>query len=886
MSLLAWSEERPDWLRDALRRLAVNGEVGDGDREAILIRVRHAHGITVDGDITCMPLTADHLPPDGEAIAPTLLYGIGPVCNVDRLAQDQQLRFGVNGITLVFGDNATGKSGYARIAKKLCRARVVDELRGDVFAAQISPAATARVRFRLPGMEDPQDLEWTDGDPAPELLSRIMVLDEASARIYVDGRNEITYLPREIEVAAQFGSVCTSLSAQLEQEVDAIERRCRAPVGAGYSNATDAGTLISRLTLEMPLHNLPNEAALRIAAQWNQGNEDELATITAALANNPAAQAATRRRIIAALNPLADDLDATADALSDEAIRAIRLRIVEAVAADAAAARAAGAQFAEEALPGTGQETWKRLYGFARQFAAEAGIRAEDAPFETGDPCPVCQRALTEADAARLQRFDDFVRGVAAQTSDLARAALQETATLLDGLQIPTALALPRSTAEFAALGNEQLRISEAVTAYVNALRARCETAITGIEARHLPPCEPLPLSPFQQIRQQVALLAREATALERLPADDQERLARATELRDAQRLAQNLDIILQRADDLRLRRQIVNCRSALDTRQISQFATRRRRELVTPDLRVRIEEEIANFDLSHIPLRFEEETDHGRNLFDVALDTHQNARKSRVLSEGEQRALGIACFLADMSRVPGRHGIIVDDPVSSLDQKRLQKVARRLVDEAASGRQIVIFTHHLVFYQEVLSAAAAANPQVPVVVNVLGKSGDRFGIITENDAPWIAKKVMRRIEALRQRLNTIPANINRDTDDYRRLAKDFYTDLRESWERLVEEILLGSVVERFSSAVKTQSLKEVIVEDADYQTIYAAMKRVSEFSGHDMAAGRQLPPPDPNDMRRDVEAIDAFRLLVQGRKNALRQRRGALEQPPIAQLA
>lgn len=244
MSLLAWSEDRPDWLRDALRRIALSDEVGDADREAILVRLRHAHGITVEGDFTCTPLAADHLPPDGEAIAPTLLCGIGPVCNVDRLAPDQQLRFGVDGITLVFGDNGTGKSGYARLAKKMCRARVVDELRGDVFSAQISPAATALVRFWLPGKEEPDDVDWTDRQPAPDPLSRIMVLDEASARIYVDGRNEITYLPREIEVAAQYGRVCISLSAQLEHEANTIDRRCRAPVGVGYNIATEAGRLV------------------------------------------------------------------------------------------------------------------------------------------------------------------------------------------------------------------------------------------------------------------------------------------------------------------------------------------------------------------------------------------------------------------------------------------------------------------------------------------------------------------------------------------------------------------------------------------------------------------------------------------------------------------
>jgi hypothetical protein len=130
-----------------------------------------------------------------------------------------------------------------------------------------------------------------------------------------------------------------------------------------------------------------------------------------------------------------------------------------------------------------------------------------------------------------------------------------------------------------------------------------------------------------------------------------------------------------------------------------------------------------------------------------------------------------------------------------------------------------------------------------------------------------------------------MPANMDRSTDEYRRLAKDFYTDLRETWERLVEEILLNGVVERFCSAVKTQSLREVLVEDGDYQVIFAAMTHVSECSGHDMAAGRQLPVPDQKEMLRDLEELDRFRTQVQGRRKALRERREPLQRPPLAEV-
>ncbi|MGJ5134354.1 hypothetical protein [Bradyrhizobium oligotrophicum] len=355
MSLLVWSEDRPEWQRDALRRIAVSGQITETDRDAIYARLRHAHEIAVESDLACTPLAADHLPPVTDTVEPTLLCSIGPVSNVDRLAADQQLRFGVDGITLVFGDNGTGKSGYARIAKKMCRARVVDELRGNVFAEQASPAAAARFRFCLPGDEEPQDADWIDGDAAPEALSHIMVLDEASARIYVDKQNEITYLPREIEVIAQFGQLCTNLNSDLEREANAIAQRCRAPVGAGFSDATEAGRLVLSLTLDTPLYGLPDEAALRAAARWNEELEAELTAITAALANNPAAQARIRRRVIEMLNPLADEIDAVTSVISDDVLEAIRLKLAEAVAAAATAAQAAEVQFAQEPIRRTGQ---------------------------------------------------------------------------------------------------------------------------------------------------------------------------------------------------------------------------------------------------------------------------------------------------------------------------------------------------------------------------------------------------------------------------------------------------------------------------------------------------------------------------------------------------
>jgi hypothetical protein len=760
MSLLEWSGDRPDWQRDALRRIAQTGELSDADREAVRLRVRHAHGIQVDGDVTCTPLGAEHLPPGDAAVEPTILCGIGPLRNVDRLAPDQQLRFGMNGVTLIYGDNGTGKSGYARVAKKMCRARVIDKLYGNVFGPQVAPPAGAQFCFHLPGDDDPQDSDWQDGDPPPESLAQIMVLDEASARIYVDRQNEIAYLPREIEVTAHLGQCCASLGSEFERDAEEIARRYRAPFSAAYRNDTSAGRLVALLTLDSPLANLPEETALVEAGNWGDEKEAELVVVTAAIANDPSAQARDRRRIAEALASLAAEVETVACVLSDAALTTVREAIAETVTADQTALQAAEVTFAAEPLRSTGQDTWARMYGLARQFAAEAGERRNDESFAAGDPCPLCQRDLTEVEVERLARFDAFVRGAAAEAAGAARATLDRLATGIREVNLTLPDARRRALAEFEAFGDGQAVIAGLVTRYLDAALARRDTVLAGIEAGQLGEVAALPALPVESVLRQITLLQEEAVALEALPSDDQALAARGAELTDAKRLSESLDLARQRCTDLKMRRRLLECQTAVDTRLISNFATRRRRELVTPDLREKIISEIAKLDLSHIPLRFEEETDRGRNLFDVVLDTPQRAAKSRILSEGEKRALGIACFFAEVSRVPGRHGIIVDDPVSSLDHQRLQKVARRLVEEAAGGRQVIVFTHHLVFYQEILSAAAAADRPVPVIVNLIARNGDRFGVISEDDEPWIAKKVIKRVELLRQRLGEIRVNM------------------------------------------------------------------------------------------------------------------------------
>ena len=69
----------------------------------------------------------------------------------------------------------------------------------------------------------------------------------------------------------------------------------------------------------------------------------------------------------------------------------------------------------------------------------------------------------------------------------------------------------------------------------------------------------------------------------------------------------------------------------------------------------------------------------------------------SDILSEGEQTVVALAQFIAESKFNPEENILFFDDPVNSLDLKRMQVIANTLV-ALAKDKQIVIFTHNLVF--------------------------------------------------------------------------------------------------------------------------------------------------------------------------------------------
>jgi hypothetical protein len=148
--LLVWSERLPDWQRDALRRILININLTDSDVSELATLAKTAQGIPMPAGITLSdPATSGHIRASGASAPTVALVALRDITYVNALAPGP-VTFAPDGLTVVYGENASGKSSIARILKKAGRSRSPGGLIWpSVFEADPREPARATIEFRV-----------------------------------------------------------------------------------------------------------------------------------------------------------------------------------------------------------------------------------------------------------------------------------------------------------------------------------------------------------------------------------------------------------------------------------------------------------------------------------------------------------------------------------------------------------------------------------------------------------------------------------------------------------------------------------------------------------------------------------------------------------------
>ena len=226
-----------------------------------------------------------------------------------------------------------------------------------------------------------------------------------------------------------------------------------------------------------------------------------------------------------------------------------------------------------------------------------------------------------------------------------------------------------------------------------------------------------------------------------------------------------------------------------------------------------------------------------------------------KVLSEGEQRAISIANFLTEIQMDARNIGIVLDDPVCSLDHKRRSFIVNRLLEEA-KRRQVVVFTHEITFFMELKTEAERKG--VAFVQETIRNFGNEPGDISPI-IPWQGMTVKDRTGKLKNDLQGIVALFNSgDMDNYYYKAKEWCELLRESWERAVEEVLFNDAIQRYNPCVQTQRLKKAPFTQNLYSELERGMTECSAWC-HDQARAINGNIPTADDLKDYIECFENY---------------------------
>ena len=858
--ILNWSKSCPTWQRDALRRLIQNGTLSTNDFGELTLICQSEHGLLPSETPVPanQPLSEEHLPPDVQSNQAVALTAVEAVQHVNALTSKQPLAFGSTGLTVVYGDNASGKSGYARILKCACRARSRPKrILPDVFSATANDVASATIKFKV-GSEDASHT-WQDGESIRSPLGSVSVFDSACALYYVEEANDVAFRPFGLDLLDKLAAACTHLKRGFDQERASLS--AAAKDFTDLRGPTDVGRLIESLTAQTA--GAAVERLTNLSSQESEKLENLKRQVAQIEAEDPAVRARELKGRATRLEAMHRRFNEIQSTISEDGIQALKAAISLANSTAEAAKLASESAFKDQPPPlnGVASETWKELWEAARRYSeTEAYPNTPFPVVSEGARCVLCQQLLAhEHDAAqRLSRFESFVK---AETQKAAKAAKErfdksrETfVNLTEDLTAPDDLLTQLDLTHQVCATKIRSFLESAVNRKADVAAALTLNDWTAIR--------PLSECPTVDIATIVTDLNTKSAEFERAKAP--EKLAELKAERDQmlarQKLKQRRADVLAEIARLKRLNDLVACLRDVDTTATSRKSTELTKLRVTKAICDRFKTELNGLGLAHLRVELVPAgSERGVMYHRVELQGKKNVSVQDVLSEGEHRCAAMAGFLAELATATHKSALVFDDPVSSLDHVWRDSVARRLVLEA-KDRQVIVFTHDAVFLLFLLEQAEKASVAVAQAHLTRG-SGGSSGVCNDGP-PWLAMPVKSRIGALKAQWQQAE-KLQRTEGPvvYEALAKELYGRLRESWERAVEEVLLNGSVVRFSRNIETQRLKKITdITATDIQTIDAAMAKCStHLRGHDQAPAISQPVPAPAELQADIEQLESW---------------------------
>jgi recombinational DNA repair ATPase RecF len=786
--LVKWANDQDGWIREIVA--VVLETTGEPSAEVIAAVYEH---MLVEKSLAVgerpEPANLVEHPRNGAKEATLTLVGIDAVKNVNALAAEQSIAFNPR-MTVLFGRNGTGKTGYVRILKRLSSVRREQRILPDITATTpTKDPPEARVRYRAGETEE--TLEWT-GAAGVVPFTQLDVFDAQEAPTYVDGELTYVYTPSDIALFRHVAIGVDAVRTKLEET-----KRDRAP---GLNNFT------GHLKRTVPFYAMIDS----LGATTDMPRLKDLGTLSPAEEASleglrTTVEALSGQAVASQLRTAQADLDLCSQGL----LVAKGLRLFDVKTHDAAIAKLLQARenqlaatndvFATEALPGLMSAEWGAFVSAGEQYIFSLGLK--DYPTRE-DHCIYCRQPLIDTAVALLKKYRGFCNGEHERETARATSALDQVRRPLITLDLRALEEVLRSHDDAKAGSNDvPARDARLILSTARTLRSR----LTKSEPVSDPPITKEVEDAIARLSATKAELADRVAALKGQTEERAKALEQATVKRDVlearlalRGLLPSIEVFVERsrwtslAEGV-LRRLKTTAKTLTD---VSKLASER---LVNEDFERHFREECERLNAPHVNLDFKGQ----KGAAARKKQLRPEYRLTDSLSEGEQKVIALADFLAEATLRTTSAPVVFDDPVTSLDYERIREVASRLAT-LAQERQVIIFTHNIWFAVELLERFRDRRDEC-AYYDVRTLEGRR-GVVSGGTHPRSDS-----LSHLRKRINTCIAEGRKasgETQDA--LVFRGYAILRALCEVAVESELFHGVVRRYEPNIRLTVLPDI----------------------------------------------------------------------------
>lgn len=707
------------------------------------------------------------------------LTTLSEVTGVNKLAKEQTIAFAPN-LTVIYGENGTGKTGYGRILKALGFSYDQnDTILTNIFGA--TEPQSAKIDFKANGNEE--TFSWTGNNRNDDLAS-ISVFNNNCVQISLDGSRQLIVSPIGFHLFNLVSSELGALDGLLQ------DKKNEYPVQISWLENLNANTpqqvfinalskdssdqkLIELSTFgekqekelsakELELSNL-NKALLQNEIRALKSQITELNTITGKVAQAKLALNAEAWKQLIELNKSISELEKN----TQKGISEI--------------ASAKGIDFYET-------NEFKTFLS-----SAEAYIKKIDKPDypQSGDVCVYCRQPL-ETDAKEL--LGNY-RKLLNDKSEENLAKLKKTKqSLIDSVNgIDTALKLNQPS--FESDEKENPIQPDQLKTYNRDLDLLKKEFISGVVSEDsvfefkYDEFETFISNKTTQLQDSLDNKNELLTNLETTETELKKLIA---ELKDRKYLSAKVDEVRNVIGNHKTLSILNKNGNSFSTSSISRKTSQAREELVSQDFSTIFQEELKALRKSGMPIELSFGTDKTKIKLSHKISNHQLLE---ILSEGEQKSIALAEFLTELQLDNIKAPVIFDDPVNSLDHKIIDSFAKRVI-RLSEQRQVVIFSHSVLLFNSLLYLSAEhSHKHLNYKFYNSLKDYEYVGVITDAEEP--KNKVGQNIKSI-DKMITNKSKDRLEVD----VAKEGFGELRSAIEMCIEYEIFKGTVQRYQKHI------------------------------------------------------------------------------------